>query len=203
MKKYLWILVLCLCLALTIFIPRPAETIYIPVEPPEETPGDHSAGTEEPGQAADLPTEAEKPALVLPGNEELPTSEKGSGKVLVAYFSCVSQSHAGEIAQEIGADLHNILREQPYAGGQNEQDFCLTEKWDAEAHLPALADIPENFDSYHTLIIVYPLWWEPAPDILSDFMENCDLSEKTVIVHCVRDKSGLTPHEASTTNCSI
>lgn len=44
---------------------------------------------------------------------------------------------------------------------------------------------------YDTVFLGYPIWWGEAPNILRTFLEETDLSGKTVIPFCTSSSSGL------------
>ena len=46
---------------------------------------------------------------------------------------------------------------------------------------PALTAMPKNLDNYDVIYVGYPIWWFSAPMAVGTFMENYDLSDKTII----------------------
>lgn len=110
--------------------------------------------------------------------EALGTSDSN---VLVAYFSWSgnTQEMASYIAQQIGADLYEIVPETPYPEDYNEcGDVALAERDNNER--PAIAGLPDSLDQYDTIIIGYPIWWHTAPMIIGTFLESYDLTGKDV-----------------------
>ena len=55
---------------------------------------------------------------------------------------------------------------------------------------PAIRDTVENFESYDTVFIGYPIWWGDLPMILHTFMESYDFTGKTVIPFNTHEGSG-------------
>lgn len=49
----------------------------------------------------------------------------------------------------------------------------------------------ENWDSYDTVFIGYPIWWGIAAWPVNSFVENNDFTGKTVIPFCTSSSSGL------------
>lgn len=49
----------------------------------------------------------------------------------------------------------------------------------------------ENWDSYDTVFIGYPIWWGIAAWPVNDFVEANDFTGKTVIPFCTSSSSGL------------
>lgn len=60
--------------------------------------------------------------------------------------------------------------------------------------MKSIADGIENFQKIFILYLTqagYPIWWGQAPKILYTFVENCNLSGKTVIPFCTSASSGI------------
>ena len=54
---------------------------------------------------------------------------------------------------------------------------------------PAIAALPENLDKYDTILLGYPVWGGKAAKIMLTFIENVDLSGKTVVPFCTSNSS--------------
>ena len=54
-----------------------------------------------------------------------------------------------------------------------------------------VADAVENWDSYDTVFIGYPIWWGIAAWPVDGFVEANDFTGKTVIPFCTSSSSGL------------
>ena len=116
-------------------------------------------------------------------------------KILVAYFSCTgtTKSLASYAADILGADLYEIVPEDPYTdedlayytGGRADQ-----EQDDPDVR-PAISGSVENMDEYDTVILGYPIWHGQAPRIISTFLENYDFSQKTIVPFCTSHSSGV------------
>ena len=50
---------------------------------------------------------------------------------------------------------------------------------------------PENWDSYDTVLIGYPIWWGIAAWPVDHFVTDNDFSGKTVIPFCTSASSGI------------
>ena len=48
-----------------------------------------------------------------------------------------------------------------------------------------------DLTGYDTILIGYPIWWGDAPRIVSIFVENVDLTDKTLAVFFTSGSSGL------------
>jgi len=107
---------------------------------------------------------------------------------LVAYFSA-SEAHitaqvAKTLAQAADADLFEIVPEQIYTAAdldwQDKQSRSTIEMQDSTAR-PAVATKVENMDQYTTIYVGFPIWWYTAPRIINTFLEQYDLTGKTII----------------------
>ncbi len=107
---------------------------------------------------------------------------------LVAYFSA-SEAHitaqvAKTLAEAADADLFEIVPEQVYTAEDldwhNENSRSSVEMKDSTAR-PAVASKVENMAQYNTIYVGFPIWWYTAPRIINTFLEQYDLSGKTII----------------------
>lgn len=117
-------------------------------------------------------------------------------KVLVAYFSA-TQTTAGlakNLASAIQADLHEIQPEIPYSAADldwtNKKSRSSVEMND-KAFRPAIANRVENMEQYDTVFVAFPIWWYVAPTIVNTFLEQYDLSGKTIIPLATSGGSGM------------
>ena len=107
---------------------------------------------------------------------------------LVAYFSA-SEAHitaqvAKTLAEAADADLFEIVPEQIYTvedlNWKDEQSRSTIEMKDSTAR-PAVATKVENMAQYNTIYVGFPIWWYTAPRIINTFLEQYDLTGKTII----------------------
>ena len=139
----------------------------------------------------DTISETENPESVSTKEQE---AEMGT-RTLVAYFSCTgtTQPLAEYAAEILGADLYEIVAEDPYTeadlayytGGRADQ-----EQNDPSAR-PGIIGGVENMDEYDTIILGYPIWHGQAPRIISTFLESYDFSGKVIIPFCTSHSSGV------------
>ena len=118
--------------------------------------------------------------------------------VLVVYFSATgsTQAVAQTIADTLEADIFEIEPSDPYTS----EDLNWT---DAESRVNAehedislrdvalVSDSVENWDSYDTVFIGYPIWWGIAAWPVDSFVSANDFTGKTVIPFCTSSSSGL------------
>ena len=152
--------------------------------------------------AAQLQEETAPPADTA-GNTAAPEASAGentadSGSVLVVYYSASGHTKtvAGYIAQATGGDIFEITPAQPYTDDDlnwSDSDSRVTREHEDES----LRDVEltttevENWDSYDTVFIGYPIWWGIAAWPVDGFVEANDFTGKTVIPFCTSSSSGL------------
>lgn len=120
------------------------------------------------------------PSIQNEDNREGNTS-LDSDRVLVVYFSETgnTQKLANIISQEVGGDFRRIEPVTPYPTGDALFDYT-----EEEANLnrrPEFQDLNINMDDYDTIFIGYPIWWYDMPMIIYSFLDEYDLSGKTII----------------------
>ena len=190
-------------------------------QPAEEPAADEEQSTEEPvadeEQSAEESTETETEQSTE-GTAEAESSEAGAqSSLLVAYFSYAENAAlpddvdasasasiqpwngaltgntgvvADMIAQATGADLFSIRTVEQYPDtydatidqGQQEQ---------SDGARPELATHLENLDSYDTIFLGFPNWWGDMPMAVYTFLDEVDLSGKTVIPFVTSGGSGF------------
>ena len=124
--------------------------------------------------------------------------ETGNGKILVAYYSATGSTKAvaETIAETTGADLFEITPKDPYS--DDDLDWTNDDRRVSKEHVDeSLRDVeltsttPENWDSYDTVLIGYPIWWGIAAWPVDHFVTDNDFSGKTVIPFCTSASSGI------------
>ena len=101
---------------------------------------------------------------------------------LVVYFSMSgnTESVAERIAERTGADMFEIVTVQDYPEDYNELlDFARGEQ--REDARPELAEHIGNMDIYDVIFLGYPNWWGDMPMPLYSFLDEYDLSGKTIM----------------------
>jgi len=117
-------------------------------------------------------------------------------KTLVAYFSAsgVTQKLAQRLAGAIGADIHEIIPEEPYTSAdldwQNPRSRSSVEMKD-KAFRPAVANKVDDMKQYDTIFVGFPIWWYVAPTIINTFLEQYDLTGKTIVPFATSGMSGM------------
>ena len=141
-------------------------------------------------------TEAENGGEGTAG-EETGNNENTEGKkVLVTYFSAThtTEGVAKAIAESLGADVYEIVPEQPYTSADldyNDKNSRSTAEMNDKNSRPAISGSVEDMGKYDIVFIGYPIWWGDAPRIISTFVESYDFSGKTVVPFCTSASSGV------------
>ena len=119
-----------------------------------------------------------------------PTKEKENKemkKTLIAYFSATGTTKAAaeRLANEVNADLYEIVPEQPYSAADldwRDKTSRSTLEMKDKSSRPAIAGRCENIADYDTVWIGFPVWWYTAPTIVNTFIEAHDLGGKMLNV---------------------
>ena len=117
-------------------------------------------------------------------------------KALVAYFSAsgVTAKLAKNLADAIDSDLHEIKPAQPYTAADldwtDKKSRSSVEMGD-KSFRPEIANRVEQIERYDTIFVGFPIWWYVAPTIINTFLEQYDLSGKTIIPFCPHGGSGF------------
>ena len=114
---------------------------------------------------------------------------------LVTYFSAegTTAKVAEEFAQRIGADVFEIVPEQPYTAADikwtNPLARCNREQIGGK-DVPVSGDI-QDFDKYDTVYIGFPIWYGQAPRVVHTFGKGYDWTGKTVHAFATSGGSGI------------
>lgn len=130
--------------------------------------------------------------------EETAEDTEDAGKTLVVYYSASGNTArvAQTIADTAGADLFELVPEEPYTDEDldfNDENSRVRQEYANED----LRDIKlaetnvDNWDSYDTVLIGYPIWWAIAAWPVNDFVKSNDFTGKTVIPFCTSYSSGI------------
>ena len=119
-------------------------------------------------------------------------------KVLVIYYSATNntKSVAEKIAQSLNGDTFEIVPEEIYTSEDlnwsNPQSRVSKEHDDESLRDVKLETTTvDNWDSYDTVFIGYPIWWGVAAWPLDTFIKANNFEGKTVIPFCTSASSGL------------
>ena len=116
--------------------------------------------------------------------------------ILVVYFSATGTTKgvAEKLAEGLSADLYEIVPEEPYTDADlnyNDRKSRTSIEMDDLSCRPAIAGKLPDLAPWDTVLIGYPIWWGDTPRIVSSFVENVDLTDKTLAVFFTSGGSGL------------
>lgn len=117
-------------------------------------------------------------------------------KTLVAYFSAsgVTAKLAKTLAGAIDADLFEIRPEVPYTSADlnwNDPKSRSSVEMNDKSFRPAVAGKVEDMAQYDRVFVGFPIWWYVAPTIINTFLEQYDLTGKTIIPFATSGMSGM------------
>ena len=117
-------------------------------------------------------------------------------KALVVYFSAEAGVTAGvakDFAKETGADVYEIVPEQPYTATDlkwmNPLARCNREKL-GKKDVPVQGRI-ENWEAYDTVYLGFPIWYGSAPNVVNTFAKGYDWTGKEIYVFATSGGSGI------------
>ena len=138
------------------------------------------------------------------GNEEVDTNSEnttdttGNGKTLVVYYSASGNTKdvAEKIAKITEADLFEIEPVEPYTDDDldwTDDDSRVSREHDDESlrDVELVSTTVDNWDSYDTVYIGYPIWWGIAAWPVDNFVKENDFTGKTFIPFCTAATSGI------------
>jgi flavodoxin len=127
-------------------------------------------------------------------------------KRLIAYFSRAGNNYVGgkimnlpfgntEVAAKMiekltGSDIFQIDTIKAYPADYTETTDVAKQELRQNAR-PDLSGHVENMSDYRVIFLGYPNWWGTMPMAVFTFLEEYDLSGKTIIPFCTHEGSGM------------
>jgi flavodoxin len=96
---------------------------------------------------------------------------------------------ASYIKEYLNADSFEIVPVKKYSDNYNEATEEATKEQNENAR-PKIKNKLDNLNDYNTIFIGYPIWWGDMPQIIYSFIEEYDLSGKTIIPFNTHEGSG-------------
>lgn len=97
---------------------------------------------------------------------------------------------ADMIAQATGGELFSIQTEEQYPATYDETTEVYMEETRAGIYRELSSHI-ENLESYDTIFLGFPNWWSGMPTVIFSFLEEYDLSGKTIVPFVTSGGSGF------------
>lgn len=118
-----------------------------------------------------------------------------NSKKLVAYFSATgtTMEAATLLAKVADAQLHEIVPETRYTPADlnwRDKNSRSSIEMKDKSSRPAIVNRVENMSQYDTIFVGFPIWWYVAPTIINTFLEQYDLTGKTIVPFFTSGGSG-------------
>lgn len=132
-------------------------------------------------------------------SEEMGEVPEEWGNVLVVYYSATgnTESVANYIADGTGGDVFELVPVEPYTSADlnwTDGDSRVSvehENEELQNSVELVSATPENWESYDTVFVGYPIWWGIAAWPVNGFITANDFTGKTVVPFCTSSSSGL------------
>ena len=114
-------------------------------------------------------------------------------KILIAFFSRTNNTKAiaEHIHSFIGGDMLHVTTKRPYPADYNETLQMGRAERDNDERPELAADIsPEDMKQYDVIFVGHPIWFGTMPMAMFTFLEQYDLSGKTVVPFCTHGRGG-------------
>ncbi len=120
------------------------------------------------------------------------------GKTLVVYFSASgnTENAANYIAKATNADVFALEPKDAYTDDDlnwRDENSRVNYEHDNEdaRNIELVSSTVDNWESYDTVFIGFPIWWQIAAWPVNNFVKDNDFTGKTVIPFCTSTSSGL------------
>ncbi len=129
------------------------------------------------------------------GEQSINGNVSENENVAIVYFSATGNTKmvAQYIQEETGGTLFEIEPEEKYTDRDldyNNDDCRANEEQNDPSARPKIKNTID-LSSYDIVYLGYPIWWGDVPKIILTFLDETDLSGKTVIPFCTSGGSGI------------
>ena len=133
-------------------------------------------------------------------NEQSQTTDtsKEFGNTLVVYYSATGNTEdvAKMIAEQTDGTLFEIEPKEPYSDddlnwSDDNSRVSREHENEDERNVELVSTTADNWDSYDTVFIGYPIWWGIAAWPVNNFVTDNDFTGKTVIPFATSSSSGM------------
>lgn len=105
-------------------------------------------------------------------------------------LSINTETVANFIHDAVGGDIVKLETEEPYTDNYNDL-LDIAQEEQRENARPILSTQIDNIEDYDTIFLGYPIWWGDMPMALYTFLDEYDLSGKTIAPFVTSGGSGL------------
>ena len=127
-------------------------------------------------------------------NADLPDGVDASSSASIQTWNDEMTGNTGAVAHMIseatGAEMFSIQTVEKYPDSYDATIDQGQEEQSAGAR-PELSTHIENLDSYDTIFLGFPNWWGDMPMAVYSFLDEYDLSEKTIVPFVTSGGSGF------------
>lgn len=112
--------------------------------------------------------------------------------VLIVYYSMSGNTEtvANKIHDLVGGDIFELETEKTYPS--NYRELTREVKKEIENGVkPTLKNNVENIEKYDVIFLGSPCWWSTYAPVVATFLEENDLSDKTIIPFMTHGGSGM------------
>ena len=122
----------------------------------------------------------------------LSCAQNKAAKVLVLYYSQngTTKAVAEEICSRLGADVEEIVAEDPYNGNFQETiERCMKER--EAGVIPEVKPLSSDIKAYDVIFIGYPVWFGTYAPPVAAMLKSVDFSGKKLVPFCTFGSGGL------------
>jgi len=115
-------------------------------------------------------------------------------KILIAFFSRTNNTKAlaEHIQSLVGGDIFQVVTKNPYPEGYRATTRVARAELNNDERPELAATIsPEDMEKYDVIFLGYPNWWGTMPMAMFTFLEQYDLSGKTIVPFCTHGGGGF------------
>ena len=116
-------------------------------------------------------------------------------RILICYFSASgnTKSVAEKVANAVGGELFEIEPKEKYTeedlNWMNKQSRSSIEM--NENVKPEIANKVYNLNDYNKIILAFPIWWYKEPTIIDKFLDENDMTGKSIYVFVTSGGSSI------------
>lgn len=128
-------------------------------------------------------------------NMDRPDYSSGNSSLVVFYSATGNTQRVAEtIAKTLGADIFEIIPEEPYTPADLNYNSAnsrvvLEHNDPSKQEIPLTNATPSDWEKYDTIYIGYPIWWGVAAWPVNGFVKANDFTDKIVIPFCTSASS--------------